>query len=87
MQKSGNRSIRDEYIDDVEIYDDDDGDEFDDIMHSPKRRKLRTTSRYIFETLFVEGKDSDITFIALNREWKLHKVSCTKNIVSLSQLL
>ena len=43
-------------------------------MHTPKRRKLRTTSRYIFETLFLEGKDSDVTLNALSREWKLHKV-------------
>ena len=50
-------------------------EEFDDILHTPKRRKLRTTSRYIFETLFLEGQDSDVTLNALNREWKLHKVN------------
>ena len=49
--------------------------EFDEILHTPKRRKLRTTSRYIFETLFLEGQDSDVTLNALNREWKLHKVN------------
>ena len=60
-------------VDDVDI-DDIVEEEFDEIMHTPKRRKLRTTSRYIFETLFLEGKDSDVTLNALSREWKLHKV-------------
>merc|ERR1719273_1027950 len=60
-------------VDDVDIEDVEE-DEFDEILHTPKRRKLRTTSRYIFETLFLEGKDSDVTVIALNREWKLHKL-------------
>ena len=60
-------------VDDVDIEDVEE-DEFDEILHTPKRRKLRTTSRYIFETLFLEGRDSDITVNALNREWKLHKL-------------
>ena len=54
----------------------DDSQEFDTLLHTPKRRKLRTTSRYIYDTLFIEGKDSDLTLNALNKEWKLHKVSC-----------
>ena len=58
-------------VDEVNV---DEENEFDEILHTPKRRKLKTTSRYIFETLFVEGQDSDITLFALNREWKLHKV-------------
>ena len=30
--------------------------------------------RYIYETLFMEGRDSDIIVSALNRDWKLHKL-------------
>ncbi|XP_074650673.1 germ cell-less protein-like 1 [Tubulanus polymorphus] len=43
-------------------------------LHTPKRKKLKTTSKYIYETLFVNGENSDITVIAFNHEWKLHKV-------------
>jgi len=49
-------------------------DEFDEILHTPKKRKLRTTSRYIYQTLFLEGRESDVIVTALNREWKLHKL-------------
>ena len=43
-------------------------------MHTPKKKRLKTTSRYIYETLFLEGRESDIIVSALNREWKLHKL-------------
>ena len=69
LQRSGDQNV----VDEVNI-DDEEENEFDDILHTPKRRKLKTTTRYIFETLFLEGQDSDITLFALNREWKLHKV-------------
>ena len=69
LQRSGDQYV----VDEVNI-DDEEENEFDDILHTPKRRKLKTTTRYIFETLFLEGQDSDITLFALNREWKLHKV-------------
>ena len=69
FQKRGNA----DFVDDVDI-EDVEGNEFDELLHTPKRRKLRTTSKYIFETLFLEGRDSDITLNALNKEWKLHKV-------------
>lgn len=35
---------------------------------------LKTHFRYIYETLFLEGRESDITVSALNREWRLHKL-------------
>lgn len=38
------------------------------------RKKLTCTAMYIYQALFVEGKDSDITVSVLNSEWKLHKV-------------
>ena len=72
LQRSGDQYV----VDEVNI-DDEEENEFDDILHTPKRRKLKTTTRYIFETLFLEGQDSDITLFALNREWKLHKVRFT----------
>ena len=69
IQRSGENFVVDEVsIGDIEE------NEFDEILHTPKRRKLKTTSRYIFETLFLEGQDSDVTLNALNKEWKLHKV-------------
>ena len=40
---------------------DEDNDEFDDILHTPKKRKLTTTSKYIYDNLFLQGKDSDVT--------------------------
>ncbi|XP_022255891.1 germ cell-less protein-like 1 isoform X1 [Limulus polyphemus] len=52
----------------------DSDDEYDKTMHTPKRRKLMTTSQYIYKTLFQEGLNSDVTIMALGREWKLHKV-------------
>ena len=61
--------------------------EFDDLLHTPKRRKLRTTSRYIYETLFVEGRDSDLTLNALSREWKLHKVEIRRVVVNIRSCL
>merc|ERR1719266_1483964 len=43
-------------------------------MRTPKKKRLKTTSRYIYETLFMEGRDSDIIVSALSRDWKLHKL-------------
>ncbi|XP_014262355.1 protein germ cell-less [Cimex lectularius] len=45
-----------------------------DSLHSPKRRKLTCTAHYIFQALYVEGKDSDITVNILDKDWKLHKI-------------
>ena len=39
-----------------------------------KRRRLKSTSDYIYNALFLEGENSDIKIQALNCEWNLHKV-------------
>lgn len=38
------------------------------------RKKLMTTSQYIYRTLFLEGQNSDVTIVALGVDWCLHKV-------------
>ena len=38
------------------------------------RKKVKTTSKYIYKTLFLNGENSDITIVALGQEWPLHKV-------------
>lgn len=38
------------------------------------RKKLLSTVEYIFQALFLEGKNSDITVCALGEEFNLHKV-------------
>lgn len=37
------------------------------------RKKLKTTE-YIYQQLFVKGEKSDVTLLALEQEWNLHKV-------------
>ncbi|CAB3994466.1 germ cell-less -like 1 [Paramuricea clavata] len=44
------------------------------VVELPKKKKQRTTSDYIYHTLFVNGQDSDVTLVALDIEWKLHKL-------------
>ena len=46
----------------------------DSKMNTPTRKKLKNTSRYIYETLFQNGQDSDVTIKALGNTWRLHKV-------------
>ncbi|KAK3091844.1 hypothetical protein FSP39_023121 [Pinctada imbricata] len=43
-------------------------------IHTPKRKKLLSTTKYIYQTLFLDGENSDIKIYALGQEWKLHKV-------------
>lgn len=43
-------------------------------LFSPKRKKLQCTADYIYQALFVEGKDSDVTVNILDHPWKLHKI-------------
>lgn len=38
------------------------------------KKKLLSTAQYIYQALFKEGIDSDVTLVALGKEWKLHKV-------------
>ncbi|KAF6725935.1 Germ cell-less protein-like 1 [Oryzias melastigma] len=46
----------------------------DSILETPRRKKLKSTSRYIYQTLFLNGENSDIRICALGQEWNLHKV-------------
>ncbi|XP_078095797.1 germ cell-less protein-like 1 isoform X3 [Mustelus asterias] len=59
----------------------DDGEEEEDRAESeareaggPRRKKLKSTSKYIYQTLFLAGENSDITICALGQEWHLHKI-------------
>lgn len=38
------------------------------------RKKLITTAKYIYQTLYEEGKNSDITVEALNHQFNLHRI-------------
>ncbi|XP_060043143.1 germ cell-less protein-like 1 isoform X3 [Erinaceus europaeus] len=40
----------------------------------PCRKKLKSTSKYIYQTLFLNGENSDIKICALGEEWSLHKI-------------
>jgi len=46
----------------------------DKLLSTPKKRKLLTTSEYIYRNLFMSGTDSDVTVTALGRSWHLHKL-------------
>ncbi|MBN3270693.1 GMCL1 protein, partial [Polyodon spathula] len=46
----------------------------DRLLNTPRRKKLKSTSRYIYQTLFLNGENSDIQICALGQEWNLHKV-------------
>ncbi|XP_059515529.1 germ cell-less protein-like 1 isoform X1 [Myotis daubentonii] len=37
-------------------------------------KRLRSTSKYIYQTLFLNGENSDIKICALGEEWSLHKI-------------
>lgn len=45
----------------------------DETLQTPVRKKLRT-AQYIYQTLFKEGKNSDVTVVALGKHFRLHKV-------------
>uniref|UniRef100_A0A3Q3K7V2 BTB domain-containing protein n=1 Tax=Monopterus albus TaxID=43700 RepID=A0A3Q3K7V2_MONAL len=49
-------------------------DDDDAILDTPRRKKLKSTSKYIYQTLFLNGENSDIRICALGEEWNLHKV-------------
>ncbi|NXT00228.1 GMCL1 protein, partial [Jacana jacana] len=38
------------------------------------RKKLKSTSKYIYQTLFLNGENSDVKICALGEEWNLHKI-------------
>ncbi|ALC40652.1 gcl [Drosophila busckii] len=41
---------------------------------SPKKKKLLTTTQYIYKALFKEEKNSDVSVMAMDKVWHLHKV-------------
>ncbi|KAL0965590.1 hypothetical protein UPYG_G00283290 [Umbra pygmaea] len=49
-------------------------DDDESLMDTPRRKKLKSTSKYIYQTLFLNGENSDIRICALGQEWNLHKV-------------
>uniref|UniRef100_A0A4X2L5G4 BTB domain-containing protein n=1 Tax=Vombatus ursinus TaxID=29139 RepID=A0A4X2L5G4_VOMUR len=53
---------------------DDEGDEQERLLNTPRRKKLKSTSKYIYQTLFLNGENSDIKICALGEEWSLHKI-------------
>lgn len=38
------------------------------------RKKMLCTAKYIYKTLFLDGRDYDIRVDILGKEWKLHKI-------------
>ncbi|XP_021230704.1 germ cell-less protein-like 1 isoform X1 [Numida meleagris] len=55
--------------------DSDSDSERDERFHNaPRRKKLKSTSTYIYQTLFLNGENSDIKICALGEEWNLHRV-------------
>ncbi|XP_065906929.1 germ cell-less protein-like 1 [Dysidea avara] len=58
----------------IENNDEDEKDLEDEVEEiSPRRKKIKTTSAYIYETFFEQGTHSDVVIHALDKEWKLHK--------------
>ncbi|XP_075901043.1 germ cell-less protein-like 1 isoform X1 [Nelusetta ayraudi] len=53
---------------------DSEAEDDDSVLDTPRRQKLKSTSRYIYQTLFLKGENSDICICALGQEWNLHKV-------------
>ena len=54
--------------------DEEEGDEQQQLLNTPRRKKLKSTSKYIYQTLFLNGENSDIKICALGR------VELTQNI-------
>ncbi|XP_032085522.1 germ cell-less protein-like 1 isoform X2 [Thamnophis elegans] len=44
------------------------------LLSTPRRKKLKSTSKYIYQTLFLNGENSDVKICALGEEWNLHKI-------------
>ncbi|XP_035884020.1 germ cell-less protein-like 1 isoform X2 [Phyllostomus discolor] len=54
--------------------DEEEGNEQQRLLNTPRRKKLKSTSKYIYQTLFLNGENSDIKICALGEEWSLHKI-------------
>lgn len=46
----------------------------DAVVDVVKRKRLKGTCDYIYQTLFLDGEGSDVTIEALGKEWKLHRI-------------
>lgn len=67
----------DENEDNKELYKDKYPRKYDNniyLLMKPNKKRMKSTSSYIFKTLFIDGENSDIKVRALNHEWKLHKI-------------
>uniref|UniRef100_A0A8C6FDA7 BTB domain-containing protein n=1 Tax=Monodon monoceros TaxID=40151 RepID=A0A8C6FDA7_MONMO len=53
--------------------DEQEGDGQQRLLNTPWRKTLKSTSKYIYQTLFLNGENSDIKICALE-EWSLHKM-------------
>jgi hypothetical protein len=43
-------------------------------LMTPARKKMKSTTQYVYNTLFLNGENSDLIIKALNKEWHLHKI-------------
>lgn len=46
----------------------------DAVVDVVKRKRLKNTCDYIYQTLFLDGEGSDVTIRALGKDWKLHRI-------------
>ncbi|KAM9266367.1 germ cell-less protein-like 1 [Morus bassanus] len=44
------------------------------LLETPRRKKLKSSFTCIYQTLFLNGENSDIKICALGEEWNLHKI-------------
>ncbi|KAM4677756.1 germ cell-less protein-like 1 isoform 1-T2 [Discoglossus pictus] len=49
-------------------------EELENLLNTPRRKKLKSTSKYIYQTLFLNGENSDVKICALGQDWSLHKI-------------
>ncbi|KAH8405775.1 hypothetical protein KR215_008409 [Drosophila sulfurigaster] len=68
----GNRRKRRRSTDSQSSQEDRDRERLD--SKSPKKKKLLTTTQYIYQALFKEQRNSDVAVMALEKVWHLHKV-------------
>ncbi|XP_014663020.1 PREDICTED: germ cell-less protein-like 1 [Priapulus caudatus] len=44
-----------------------------DILNTPQKKRLKSTSDYIYQTFFVNEENSDVCIKALGKTWNLHR--------------
>ena len=55
-------------------------------LKTPTKRKMKSTSAYIYNMLYLKGENSDITVKALNKDYKLHKIYLRQSLYFSSML-